>query len=415
MGKSVFWAESHDEAQLVRRDAKYPRNRLITIFLLSEKLIFHPSYIWRSDTTRFFIYEDYSNLFVPEFASIILGDSKNVEDYILDRLLKVKIPFNDGTFSQEHHNYQKNIRKIPNDAQIIDKLFSIVTPKGKKRGVYTGLKRASKDRGFRKILSRSLMVNPNRIEENLRDKIVRSARKFSKSAEANDFCNEMKSWAIDKNNFFSREAFIDQSKNYFVHDVVNEKIVLEELLNTYFSSNVGEDIDIPFLLDYQKLFDPYNPKLFRMFFASIFGRDTAKAFFDYMSPQQQTAIIMLKQKESWNNLINEYFSVLNQVNKLYFEDKELFYLLSNLYFLSQEPYKIAITALAEISRYKLLFFAIICDYLTFSIPESKAQAFGVGGTLILTAYEYVVHFKHTLAAFKKMDAINIRKEVKRFF
>jgi hypothetical protein len=113
MSVDVFWAEAHDEVQSLISDKMWLRRRLIAIFLLSNKIIIHPSYIWRSDITRSAIFHSYKFLFSSTTASLILGDSLDVESYIFNRLHKLGDQAKHGVLSLEFKNYVRNMRNIP--------------------------------------------------------------------------------------------------------------------------------------------------------------------------------------------------------------------------------------------------------------------------------------------------------------
>lgn len=370
----VFWAESHDEAQRLVADSSWIRRRLLALFLLSDKLIFHPSYIWRSTQTRQAIVSEFAELFVPEYASIILGDSHNIEHYINDRFAKLESVSRNGGFSTEFENYKSHWQQITEDVPRLDSLF-----RNERNCTYRGLTE-SKDARFRRLLQYDLSDDAASATRSVRRSIVEVASRCNKRNLASDCCNELQQWA-KFSTFVSREALIQYLKERGLPEVATSRELAESLLQVYLRANVDTLVDVPFLRRLDHTFDPYDPDLFEAFLKTLLGRKLFVTLYYQLSPPKSANFISdLKREEDWLMSRELYLSVLGQLSAHFKHE-----LIRHPFMVNQvvrPEHHIVYAQLWQRMRMLLLITAV--GAASFTAIQSEASSLGIGaGTIAL--------------------------------
>jgi len=96
-GKAVFLGELDDDfQQLHGLDDPALSRRLVCYYLLAPHIVLHPAYIWQSPLTHHLVFGQMKELLRPPFTRVELGRYPSVNDYMDQRVSKVRRP-NDPT------------------------------------------------------------------------------------------------------------------------------------------------------------------------------------------------------------------------------------------------------------------------------------------------------------------------------
>lgn len=307
MSKMVLWAEAHDEAQQLMREYSAIRLRLICQFMLSDKLIFHPSYVWRSDLTKKLVLQDFNQLFIPEFSEAILGGNSSPSKYLGDRISRLQDTTESPT--SELINYKRNLPYIENEVKILDAHFSDSV------GAYPRL-RFGVEAVFREIVAGDLYGEGDRENTRTLAYTIRDAEHSNKSPkEIDEGLQYLADWTMAAP-LFSRELMIDQMDNriHFQQAAASQKVT-SRLMHLYFRSNVLPDTEVPFLRHINGLFDPYDHHTFFNFLNVVLGDRLCRKFLWGVPAKKQSELIgHLKKSPEWLIARRAYFDLTECMN-----------------------------------------------------------------------------------------------------
>jgi hypothetical protein len=290
----VFWAEAHDDVQQLNLSRDWKRKRIVTLFLVSNKVLFHPSYLWRSSSTHTIVFNRMKGLFVPDYTRIILGRAKSVEDYILTRI--------DSLSGSEYsvlelQKYNDNFRDIADNVPDLDALFS---DKSSQYGATIG----SRDNLFRRALAHELSFGSIHY---LRRTIAVAVENATGEPCPQNLFDSLIEW-VNTSAFVSHEALVLQIQKITGFPISYFESVKLHALNIYLSSTVGPDVQVPFerkfnhLFDSQSnhLFDPLDPNIFFYYLEILLGKKIYGHYFEDLDWNKLVKItIILKEEPLW--------------------------------------------------------------------------------------------------------------------
>lgn len=302
--EKVFWAEAHDDVQQLNLSRDWRRKRIVTLFLVSNKVLFHPSYLWRSSATHSIVFNKLNKLFIPDYSEIILGQAKSVEDYILTRVESLRRSSSESPVP-EKQKYDASWSDINKNVPYLDEIFS---DKNSQYGATVG----NRDNLFRNALTHELRFGDVRY---LRWKITSVVEKATSRPCPLSLFDTLIEWA-QSSDFVSHEALVLEIAkitglplSYFDH-------VKLDALNIYLSSTMGSDVQVPFLLKSNQLFDPLDPDVFFFYLRVILGEKIYKTHIvDLDWNGLIKLVIALKEENLWLEARQLYLNALNEYSE----------------------------------------------------------------------------------------------------
>jgi hypothetical protein len=389
--REVFWAEAHDEAQQFIGDPVWVRRRLVALFLLSDRVIFHPSYLWRSDVTRALFFRDFWPLFHSGYAAAILGDSPSTEDYIIDRFARLEDVAGEGIITSEASNYHRNWENIEEEAPMVDARFS-----GANAGIYTGF-RGSKDRRLRSLIGEDLSDDGQ--PGTLRSELLSQGCVPNGPGTMNVVADYLQNWVLSAS-FVSRESLMHIAAQNGVCAGRAQDRLSVRLLDLYLRSNVASEVEVPFLQTLQHHFDPYDPAIFELYLQATFGKHLYGVVFeDANSLTLSRMIEELKSDPGWLATRELYFASLTQLNQAWLANSAVrtWYL---RYVLSVEDRQFATMVWR---RLKFTVLGVIFGVIGFPTLQLTIGTLGGLGGLGLTLWELA---RGVLGASEELQTLN---------
>lgn len=399
--EEVFWGEAHDEAQEIVSSTEWLRRRLICLFALSDTLIFHPSYIWRSDVTRNFVLKSFSPLFTPEFSALILGDAPSVEGYIFDRYKRLRYASKYGPTSIETLNYHRNLANIAIDAPRVDNILTF------SNAIYTGLQ-GSRDKRLRELLSTDLSDAAGFDSSSLRSLIIQLEGDNRTEHEVHGYCDSLQLWVKDSP-FVSREAMIQYMEEIGLKTAAHSSKVKIRLLYLYLKSNVTSKVEVPFLRSMEHAFDKYHPRVFEMFFQSLIGRKLFHHLYYTVDNRTLSYILHeIKTEPAWLSSRNLYLASISKLNSAISANHQLAGIFMKT--VAYSEYKPIAVNLAQKARWILL--AVMFDAMSFDLFSGFWSTIGTLGSAGLTIWEIAKEIKPTMDALRSTNRQIISQKLK---
>jgi hypothetical protein len=122
-GKAVFLGEFDDDyQQLHALDEAALSRRLVCYYLLAPHIVLHPAYIWQSPLTHHLVFGQMNELLRPPFTRVELGRYPSVNDYMDQRLNKVR---RSSEPTRELHAYESHGESLLEEARTLTIRFDL--------------------------------------------------------------------------------------------------------------------------------------------------------------------------------------------------------------------------------------------------------------------------------------------------
>jgi len=281
------------EAELIRRAYCY--------FLLADGLLIHPAYLWQSQISNMVVRAKLFEIFRPPFASMVLGDSQSVPDYITDRMNSLN-KYRKRQTTQELGRYLFWQGDITTQAAQLDKTFD---------ASYRLRLSESRDIRFRKLLSTDLeaSLDPSSLIALVRQAILQDRL----GGDAGEVAASLRSW-IAESSLVSVETFTTRVRDgHGLRLLVERTAFKKRMLHIYYHANVENDMVVPGASNLHGVVDPYDSAVFWEVFETLFGKDRSRVLSENKDAHTILAIREIRDHQLWHSYRGIYFEVLRTI------------------------------------------------------------------------------------------------------
>ncbi len=364
----IFWAEADDDAlRIENRHAA--RSALLAYLLLRKQVVVHPAYIWQSADAHENIIGGKNQLLRPPNLHLILGDSPDVENYILDRKAKLEreARIRSTTDIPELHQYARHGDRLISDSAHLDERF---TAENAVHGISW-----SRDDRFRQAVRRDLKKRTF-TGETLYGLIFRNRGQYP-DYKFDDLIKKLVDRTITKRMLCS----VDSLMGLLVNEGLDPRTlgpVFDRLHILHWESHHGPGLRVPLLsrlLD--GVLDPYDPNVFWTSMEYLIGKDMQRTLLKLPWADACGIVADLSSHGEWIDFIGTYESIVATVKSDGDEIEE-----ELIHAKIDQAYPTLFQTLRRDGRPgKFAILSVVCGILGFSAGVTSIGALGVVGSL----------------------------------
>lgn len=271
----------------------------LAYYLLTDKLLIHPLYLWQSSVALQIFNKDFSSLITPNNVKFVLDDNESISDYVFNRIRILNSTENKYNITLNELGNYKRISKN----EIIDYCNRLDRKFTKNSGSYNI---TSKDKRFRELILSDLRIKSYQ-GSSLYSLLwrIRSDNQISEKS-LDQKVNMIINLIGDKNNLIS----CDTLKYYFINlgfDFRSLDFVNSRLRDLMVYSHYDGNVIVPSRLNKHAENDFFNTKIFLHVTNELIGDKIIQKLFGLKWTEQLGIIIELKNDDIFMKYIDNYF------------------------------------------------------------------------------------------------------------
>lgn len=308
---SVYWVEADEEANLLLPGTPetMARRALLAYLLMRRTVVAHPADFWQSSRTNSLLMNLQAQPLLRGAMQIHLGDSPTIQEYMENRIEKLKRDKASSQDSVELRQYEKYQNVLTVQANELDDVF---TSSGA-----TLPSSQSRDKKFRRLVRDDLLS-----EIPLGPHLGGCIRQVLRKSEADRIIKTLEELTQDRRRFLSIDGIIYRMVAAGCPNTMLDRI-FRRLQLLHWEARKHGNIDVPFLTRaLSSKLEPSDPEVFWSAVDHLLGKDFQKAM---MALPWQTAVYLaceLRADREWTNFIETYEAIVETVERDYGEIAE---------------------------------------------------------------------------------------------